>query len=716
MKNLVPRTAALLCLLLAPTAFAGETDLGPGFPDLGHAATGLLVASGDGTVRRFDSERFPVVVDTHRKLVGLAVSEDGQLVAAVGAGRVALSSDGGKTFTVEPTPDEALVYAAAFSGKELFLFDTRGRGFRRGKEGKGFQLVTLPRSAHFWTASFSGARGYVVGQKGTLLATADGGGKWAALTSPDPEPTGVLAWKNIVWVSGQGGVYRSENAGRTFAQVFSAPAASKKPADCWRMGGRAGAVVVACSPTENALVHAADGKNFKVVPVSDAANLLSAAISPEGELRAVGAYELFVRATPAGGRLVSHSEHTQRWSDLMAKRRASEEAAKAAPRPSERPAEPKKPTYPVRAGEARVVTGTLRDERGRPVPNVEVIVVAGWAHHGEGHQRAVTDAQGLYRFRPARSDSLKLRLKVPRYVPVWLDIPVAPGAETVVDITLQPEVVLRGSVAATGARVNGGAVTLWPLPPEGADLQRWRFNTARISAAAISSEGTFQLPDVAAGEYLLETHVDGFLPTSQRVRAPDTAVRVKVSPGASVALRVLSPKGTPLEGAKASLSPTPQLKRVLAQEGIDVEVSARTDARGNASLGGLPDGDYVMEVDSGEGRYRLCVKRNVAVRGGETPAVEVRFGAGPRILGRVTDDHGRPVEGAEVLGMAGGLCASRMTTTDTAGTFVLLDVEPALRYAMSALVSQGAMGDIETPTVEATAGDYGVHLVFPTGP
>lgn len=527
------RRALLLCTLPALLAAAPprEEDLAPGFADIAVAASGTFVASGDGTVRRVDGDTLPVAMDTHHKLVGLAVSEDGQQVAAVGAGVVARSSDGGKTFRVEPTPGGTLVYAAAFSRDDLFLFDVKGQGFRAARGTQGFEPLKLPRQARFWTASFAGPRGYVVGQGGVLLGTQDGGGTWKELPSPT-ESQAVLALNTTVWVSGEQGVFRSDDAGRTFHQVYGG-AAGAKNASCYRMGGRGTAVVVACAPFEHTLAYAADGEHFQEVRVPDAANLLSAVITPGGELLAVGAYELFIRATPSGGHLVAHSEQTRRWLDVVAKRRANEGAARHSEAQPQPPVpSPSRPEYPVREGEPTVLTGTVRDERGQPVPGLLVDMVGSWAVHGEGYQQTETDARGHFRFTPSRVRSARLSLKARGYAPESRVVPLSERGETVVDITLRPEVPLAGVVASPEGPVRQGAVTLWPQPPEGADLVDWRGHTVRVSSTSIGVDGSFHLAGVPAGEYLLEVQVEGFRPTSQRVRAPDSAVRVRVGAGA----------------------------------------------------------------------------------------------------------------------------------------------------------------------------------------
>lgn len=714
--NAVSRNGVLSCLLtvlLAACSQARDEKPGKGFSGIAHASAGAFVTSADGTVRRLDGETLPVAVRTDRMMTGLTVSEDGQQVAAVGEGVMARSSDGGKTFRVEPTPEGATVYAAAFSGGDLLLFDVTGRGFRIGKNGK-VKRLELPRAARYWTASFSGPRGYVVGQGGVLIATEDGGGTWKELRSPDAEPQGVLAKGDSVWVSGREGVFRSDDAGHTFEQVYATPA--DRTSGCARMGGRGDAVVVACTPYEHALVHAADGSNFREVPVRDGANLLSASISPQGELWAVGANELLVRASPERGRILSHSEETRRWLALMEKKRAREEAAKhAKPRPAPpKPPPAPGPEYPVREGEPRVVRGTVRDERGQPRAGVTVTIVASWAVHGEGYQQTTTDANGRYRFKPSRMDSLRMGLKAFGYAPETRMVRPSPEGELELDVELRPEVPFAGKVLAAGEPVGQGAVTLWPLPPEGADLETWRARTVRVAGASLDTGGRFRLAGVPAGEYLLEVHAAGFKPVSQRVHAPNEHLQVQVSQGASVTGRVLSAEGAPVKDATAELEPQPETKRELIQAGVAVYVRGQTSEEGRFTLSGLPDGRYTLKVSTGLGTEHVCIKRDVMVRGGEAAPEELRLGQGPTITGKVVDARGRPVEGIEVLGIAGELCSARAAHTGRDGTFILRDVDDSKRYDISLVLKNLPRGREDSiPRIQATAGANDVRLVLP---
>jgi hypothetical protein len=67
------------------------------------------------------------------------------------------------------------------------------------------------------------------------------------------------------WGQRRGGVFRSDDGGQHFRQVF----ASK--GNCYRMGARGKAVAVACAPVGQVLADAEDGEKFQVVPVLDAA-------------------------------------------------------------------------------------------------------------------------------------------------------------------------------------------------------------------------------------------------------------------------------------------------------------------------------------------------------------------------------------------------------------------------------------------------------------
>lgn len=408
-----------------PTA---EDEKGAGFADIAVAASGIFVPGGDGTVRRLEGETLPVVFDAGRKLVSIAVSEDGKHLAAVGAGVVARSSDGGRTFWLESIPDRVLVYAAAFAGNELLLFDVKGRGFRSPRPGAAFQPMALPRAVRYWTASFSGLRGFVVGEQGVLLATQDGGKTWTALAAPGHGAEAVLTVGSTVWVSAQEGIFRSDNGGQDFRQVFTSTG------NCSRMGTRGKAVVAACGPLDHALAWSADGEHFQEVPVPNAANMMAAVITPEGQIVAVGANDLMVLATPERGRLVVTSEIGRKWLDVITTARAAEKARaeREKLREQQGPGE-----VQCHSGQRGVVLGSVRGAENAPLPGVTVELMATPAVHGEGYQKVKTGVGGSYRFEPTAWQNVRVLVEVAGYAPFARVLSPCSWGETILDIPLQ---------------------------------------------------------------------------------------------------------------------------------------------------------------------------------------------------------------------------------------------------------------------------------------
>jgi photosystem II stability/assembly factor-like uncharacterized protein len=431
------RLALLLAVVLGipgnslasgPPIPTSEEEKGAGFADIAVAATGIFVPGGDGTVRRLQGETLPVVFDAGRKLVSIAVSEDGKHLAAVGAGVLARSSDGGRTFRLESTPDSVMVYAVAFVGHELLLFDVKGRGFRSSRPGAAFQPMALPRAVRYWTASFSGLRGFVVGEQGVLLATEDGGKTWRALAAPGHEAEAVLAVGSTVWVSAREGIFRSDNGGQEFRQVFSSVG------NCYRMHARGKAVVAACAPIDHVLAWSADGEHFQEIPVPNAANMMAAAVTPEEQIVAVGANELMVLATPERGRIVVTSEPGRKWLDLITSSRAAEKARaeREKLRAQEGPGR-----VQCRSGQRGVVLGMVRGAEEAPLSGIPVELMATPAAHGEGYQKVKTGVGGSYRFESTKWENVRVLVEVAGYAPFSRVFSPCPWGETILDIPLQ---------------------------------------------------------------------------------------------------------------------------------------------------------------------------------------------------------------------------------------------------------------------------------------
>ncbi|MDC0712997.1 hypothetical protein POL68_31335 [Stigmatella sp. ncwal1] len=279
-----------------------------GFVDLKTAVGGTFVASGDGTVRRVEGNELKVAHRTGEPMLGVAVSQEGALVTVTGWGVLARSENGGRSFRTVRAPSNTVFFAAGYAGDALLVFDAQGQGWRSG-EGETFQPVSLPRQVTYYGLSFVDAqRGYASGECGTLLETSDGGRSWKVLGTPmKKDISGVLAFGDNVYLSGSEGVFRSDDRGGTFKQVLDAEQG------CIRLARRGPEVVVAC---HRGLHYAPEGETFSQVPVPHQSALLAAAFLPSGELGAVGAHELFIRAQPTGGAIVNRSPAVERWLKL----------------------------------------------------------------------------------------------------------------------------------------------------------------------------------------------------------------------------------------------------------------------------------------------------------------------------------------------------------------------------------------------------------------
>ncbi len=278
------------------------------FFDVKRLGDRVLVVGGDGSVRLSEGERLRTVYKVEDPLQGLTVAADGRRIAAVGFDVLVLSTDGGKSFRAQRTPAEGAFFAAAFAGEHLLLFDEQGRGWR-SVSGERFEEFSLPRKVAFSGAAFVDARrGYLAGECGTLMETLDGGATWKVL--PQPVKTmiqGVVAEGDTLYVSGEEGVWRSDDRGRTFRRLFKLP--------CTRVAREGIAVAAACGSgqTTEALHYAADGLDFRPVSVAYAHALMSVALMPGGDIYAVGLSQQFIRARPSGGVIAHHSAGIEKW-------------------------------------------------------------------------------------------------------------------------------------------------------------------------------------------------------------------------------------------------------------------------------------------------------------------------------------------------------------------------------------------------------------------
>ncbi len=350
-------------------------------------------------------------------------------------------------------------------------------------------------------------------------------------------------------------------------------------------------------------------------------------------------------------------------------------------------------------GKASEVAGVVTDERGAPVAGAEVEFSAFW-QHGSTVKKVVTGADGHFSVDPVPTGSHGTSVEV-RGASLGLlrghlrDDALSGGA--FLRLRVGPPVRLSGTLVASDVHLAG--LSLAEPPPAGVDLARWRDDATLLASATVGADGTFSF-EVLEGDYELRWTRPGGADFFTLVHAPGQGLRL-TPPRQSLDGRALDAHGLPLADAQV---------RVRDAEGLRPRAGvASTNAQGRFGVVGLGDGAYLVAVT----HQGVCHEQPARVKQG-LGAVEVRFGGGWDVSGRVLDAKGQPLAKVEVRAapLAGmDSCSPRAATTDRAGRFVLRDLDlEACRVSLPA----GTPAEPPAASVEVKRGDGPVTLVAPT--
>lgn len=131
--------------------------------------------------------------------------------------------------------------------------------------------------------------------------------------------------------------------------------------------------------------------------------------------------------------------------------------------------------------------------------------------------------------------------------------------------------------------------------------------------------------------------------------------------------------------------------------------SARTDLNGNFMLIDLPEGSGYELTASKEG-YQSGMAVSGTVLIGEITNVDIKI-TGGAIAGTVTDQDGKPAEGAEVSVTIGH--ETYITTTDSHGKYTLIDLPEGMGYTVTASkdgYETGSVSDVDVTIGETASG------------
>ncbi|HVS11665.1 MAG TPA: sigma-70 family RNA polymerase sigma factor [Planctomycetota bacterium] len=278
-----------------------------------------------------------------------------------------------------------------------------------------------------------------------------------------------------------------------------------------------------------------------------------------------------------------------------------------------------------------------------------------------------------------------------------VEIELAPGARTVVDLTVTP-----------GARAQGvvlDAVTGEPIPRAEVWAESWSYDADSFEPTAVADErGRFQLAGIEPGQMLgapedvawlrITARTEGYVGkpfdfVPARKGSDGTYfVEVKIQPAlASLAGRVSWPDGSPAPGVL--------VQSIDDQRNFHFAVS---DPQGRFELERLPAGTLFVLAstrDEAAEESRGAVRAEIKIRPGmrENAELTLQPAKGTSIEGRVTDLSGSPVPGCKIdvghhfavpdltLGLA-----HLEAVTDAEGRFRLEDRLPG-RYELSVSLS-----------------------------
>ena len=280
------------------------------------------------------------------------------------------------------------------------------------------------------------------------------------------------------------------------------------------------------------------------------------------------------------------------------------------------------------------------------------------------------------------------------------------GGTGVVTVELQPATTVTGKLRERGGRAIAGGVVILS-EADGAPLPR---------AFTTDNEGNFRFVAVLPGSYAVGAHADGFYPAEPRplrVGKTPATVELRLDPGATVEGRVIDERAQPVPGADVAVSgessdgtpiamtassgaatatgarvepagelgilrgPVPYPPPTPIGEAAPAPKQFRTDDKGAFRVTGLPAGRLVVVATHPD--FARGASEPMQVVAGAELRVTVVLSRGVEVRGRVSDDRGAPVGGAELTGDGASLAVS-----DARGEFEIAHVARALTLTVRA--------------------------------
>lgn len=315
------------------------------------------------------------------------------------------------------------------------------------------------------------------------------------------------------------------------------------------------------------------------------------------------------------------------------------------------------------------VSGTVQDDRGRPLPGVAVdkkeAASPGFRMQIGSDDATTTDGEGSFFLDglevPEGGGRITLTFTHPDYQPAERDVDMARAVEGLrVTLTRGGELVGIVLHESDGSPVRGAVVRASAV---GGDL------FSGSSTATTGPDGSFVLDGVAPGRYQVRAEAPGFSPAVQDnvvIEAGGSPAPLELRMGGGVVLTGSILGARPEEMAQMTV-------RAIGGTGGGFGTTAPVDSEGRFEMRGLTPGTMTLVAGAGFMGGRSTSKTIQIPEGATTFEAFLEFPRGYTVEG-IVSKGGAPVDGATILFRRGtGTGAS--ATTDSSGRYSLDDLE-----------------------------------------
>ncbi len=354
---------------------------------------------------------------------------------------------------------------------------------------------------------------------------------------------------------------------------------------------------------------------------------------------------------------------------------------------------------------AASVSGVVVDDAGKPLASVSVSRSQGSSGSGgftmrlgPGSDGPETDGDGRFLLDGLEPGPVTLAFSHPEFEPAERDVEVS-GDVTGLRVAMTRGASLTGIVMRDE---DGSAVASATVTAQAAGSSAF----GGMLSARTGPDGTFQIDAVRPGRYMVTASATGL----RTLGGAEEVVVASGSPPPPLEIRLGG--GVTLNGQITGVKEQdlPKMNVMAFTPGsAGLGASAAVDATGRFEMKGLPSGTVNLRAGSNLMEGRSMVKTVQIPEGAATFETVIEFPRGRRIEGLVSR-AGQPLDGATVLFTLENVRTSAGATTDTAGRYVLEDLDEGdyevhvmhfgsgLSHSTKVSVAADKTFDIELPT------------------